>query len=310
MILKHLINPKPTIILFFIIFCIAFALVPLLNNHLNVLFSHNWVSAYVVFFLGLIITFFHALGLNNLVYEKNIIKKDNLVLGFVYVLLCTPFYNTVSAWFISFFLLFYINYLFESYQKDYPLSQFFNAAFILSILSFFCPIIIVLIPLIIISGINFDNINWRGLLTISIGIVLPYLFYFVYTKVYDLQFYIPDFTSFQIIKLPDYTLWNTTTKIWLGIVFVIGLFSFFELFRWLYKKSIRSRKSFIIILFYFILTCFIVLFGPDDSWYYLLSPLSIIIANFFTYTKRQKIANLLFLLLIISSIAYRYLIVI
>ena len=310
MILKHLINPKPTIILFFIIFCIAFAFIPLLNNHLNVLFSHNWVSAYVVFILGLIITFFHALGLNNLVYEKNIIKKDNLVLGFVYVLLCTPFYNTVSAWFISFFLLFYINYLFESYQKDYPLSQLFNAAFILSILSFFCPIIIVLLPLIIISGINFDNINWRGLLTISIGLVLPYIFYFVYTKVYDLQFYTPDFTTFQIIKLPDYTLWNTTTKIWLGIVFVIGLFSFFELFRWLYKKSIRSRKSFIIILFYFILTCFIVLFGPDDSWYYLLSPLSIIIANFFTYTKRQKIANLLFLLLIISSIAYRYLIVI
>jgi len=310
MILKRLINPKPTIILFFIVFCIAFALIPLLNNHLNVLFSHNWVSAYVVFILGLIITFFHALGLNNLVYEKNIIKKDNLVLGFVYVLLCTPFYNTVSAWFISFFLLFYINYLFESYQKDYPLSQFFNAAFILSILSFFCPIIIVLLPLIIISGINFDNINWRGLLTISIGIVLPYLFYFVYTKVYDLQFYTPDFTTFQIIKLPDYALWDTATKIWLGIVFVIGLFSFFELFRWLYKKSIRSRKSFIIILFYFILTCFIVLFGPDDSWYYLLSPLSIIIANFFTYTKRQKIANLLFLLLIISSIAYRYLIVI
>ena len=310
MILKHLINPKPTIILFFIVFCIAFALIPLLNNHLNVLFSHNWVSAYVVFILGLIITFFHALGLNNLVYEKNIIKKDNLVLGLVYVLLCTPFYNTVSAWFISFFLLFYINYLFESYQKDYPLSQFFNAAFILSILSFFCPIIIVLLPLIIISGINFDNINWRGLLTISIGLVLPYIFYFVYTKVYDLQFYIPDFTSFQIIKLPDYTLWNTTTKIWLGIVFVIGLFSFFELFRWLYKKSIRSRKSFIIILFYFILTCFVVLLGPDDSWYYLLSPLSIIIANSFTYTKGQKIANLLFLLLIISSIAYRYLIVI
>ena len=310
MILKHLINPKPTIILFFIIFCIAFALIPLLNNHLNVLFSHNWVSAYVVFILGLIITFFHALGLNNLVYEKNIIKKDNLVLGFVYVLLCTPFYNTVSAWFISFFLLFYINYLFESYQKDYPLSQFFNAAFILSILSFFCPVIIVLLPLIIISGINFDNINWRGLLTISIGLVLPYIFYFVYAKVYDLQFYNPDFMTFQIIKLPDYTLWNTTTKNWLGIVFVIGLFSFFELFRWLYKKSIRSRKSFIIILFYFILTCFIVLFGPDESWYYLLSPLSIIIANFFTYTKWRKIANLLFLLLIISSIVYRYLIVI
>ena len=158
MILKHLINPKPTIILFFIGFCLAFACAPLLLTDIQTLFLHTWMPTFLVFTLGLIITSFHALGLNNLIYEKNVIKKDNLVLGFVYVLLCTPFYNTVSAWFISFFLLFYINYLFESYQKDYPLSQIFNAAFILSILSFFYPNIILLIILIIITGINYDKV--------------------------------------------------------------------------------------------------------------------------------------------------------
>ena len=111
MILKHLINPKPTIILFFVVFCLFFAFAPLLLNDIQTLFLHSWMSSYLVFILGLIITFFHALGLNNLIYEKNIIKKDNLVLGFVYVLLCTPFYNTISAWFISFFLLFFLIFM-------------------------------------------------------------------------------------------------------------------------------------------------------------------------------------------------------
>ncbi|MDC0204363.1 DUF6427 family protein [Flavobacteriales bacterium] len=310
MILKQLINPKPTIILFFIVFCLVFSLVPLLLNDIQALFLHTWVPAYLVLILGLIITAFHALGLNNLMYEKNIIKKDNLVLGFVYILLCTPFYNALSAWFISFFLLFYINYLFESYQKSYPLSQVFNASFILSLLSFFDTNIIVLLPLIIISGINFDNLNWRSFFTIAIGILLPYLFYFMYTKAFSSLFIMPDFTNFQLISTSDYTRWPIIKKLWIGILFIISVFSFFELFRWLYKKSIRSRKSFIIILFYFVLTFLVALYGTDESWYYLLSPLSIIIANYFTYTKRQTIANILFFFLIISSVLYRYLIAI
>ena len=309
MILKYLINPKPKIILSFIVFCILFAFIPLLNNP-QILLLHTWMPAYLVVMLGLIITSFHALGLNNLIYEKNIIKKDNLVLGFIYVLLSAPFYSAVSAWFISFFLLFYINYLFESYQKDYPLSQIFNSSFVLSLLSFFEPNIIILLPLIIITGINFENLNWRSLLIVAIGMLLPYIFYFVYTKAFNLFFVIPEFTNLQLTSTPNYTKWPIIKKIWTGVLFIISLFSFSELFRWLYKKSIRSRKSFIIILFYFIFTCLIALYGTDESWYYLLTPLSIIIANYLTYTKKRSIANILFLLLIISSLVYRSLITI
>ena len=162
----------------------------------------------------------------------------------------------------------------------------------------------------VISFDNFENINWRSLFTIAIGMLLPYVFYFMYTKVFGLLFIMPDFTNFQLISIPNYTKWSIIKKLWVGILFIISLFSFFELFRWLYKKSIRSRKSFIIILFYFILTFLVALYGTDKSWYYLLSPLSIIIANYFTYTKRQNIANILFFFLIISSVVYRYLITI
>jgi len=124
-----------------------------------------------VLLLGLLITSFHALGLNNLIYEKNIIRKDNLVLGFVYLLICTPFVNTLTEWFVSFLLLFFLNYIFESYQKEYPFSQIFNAFFILSILSFIFPNLLYLALLIIISGINYSNLNWRNLSVICIGLI-------------------------------------------------------------------------------------------------------------------------------------------
>ena len=95
------------------------------------------------------------------------------------------------------------------------------------------------------------------------------------------------------------------------IVFLlISLISFIEFFNWLYKKSIRSRKSFFIILIYLIITIAIILFTSSINWYLLLSPLSVFIANYFTYTKKRNLANILFYTFIIASLYYRTMIMI
>ena len=108
MFLKHLINPKPTIILFFVFFCFAFISIPLINYDFNTIFINGNTSSCVVFFLGLTLPFFQALGLNNLIYEKNIIKKDNLVIGFIFILIGSSFFNSVNEWVASFILLFFL----------------------------------------------------------------------------------------------------------------------------------------------------------------------------------------------------------
>ncbi len=310
MILKYLINPKPTIILFFIVFSLAFNLIWLFSDNIEVLFKHTWLPSYIVILIGLLVTSFHALGLNNLIYEKNIIKKDNLVLGFTYILLCTPFYNTITHWVISFALLFYINCLFASYQKDYPFSYIFNASLILCILTFFAPEIIFLAPIIIIAGINYENLSLRSLIVMLMGFGIPIFFYFITLKLLNAPLYLPNFNGLEIMSIPDYQTWKLSQKIWAIIVILVSLFSVIELFQWLYKKSIRSRKAFIIVLFYFISLFLIGLYNDEGCWYYLLSPLSIIMANYFIYTKKRKIANLLFLLLIVSSIIYKCMIII
>jgi hypothetical protein len=259
-----------------------------------------------VFLLAILIPSFHALGLNNLIYEKNIIRKENLVLGFVYLLICTPFTNTLLEWVVSFFLLFALNYIFESYQKEYPFSQIFNAVFILSSLSFISPNLLYLALLIIISGINYSNLNWKNFNVGCIGLITPYLFYFLYTVLFEKAFVFPEFSSLKLIKLPNINNIILPKLIWICILLITSVFAFIELFRWLYKKSIRSRKSFLIIFYYFILLFILLLFKGLHSWYFLMTPLCIIIGNYFTYTKNRPIANLLFLLLVLSSFYYKY----
>ena len=305
MFLKHLINPRPTIILFFIVFCIVFACIPLLHFPMQLIFSHGWAPPFIVLLFGLVIPSFHALGLNNLIYEKNIIHKDNLVLGFVYLLICTPFTNTLSEWFVSFFLLFFLNYIFETYQKEYPFSQIFNAAFILSIFSFIFPNLLFLMLLIVIGGINYSNLNLRNLIISCIGLITPYFFYFVYTILFEKTFYFPEFETLKLITFPTINSVALPKLIWLFTLIFISLIAFIELFKWLYKKSIRSRKSFLIIFFYFILCALLILFGGLKSWYFLMTPLCIVIGNYFTYTKNRKLANFFFLILVISSFYYK-----
>ena len=196
MFLKHLINPRPSIILLFFVFCVVFAVFPLLESELSILFKHLHLPPVVILFSGIIIPFFLSTGLNNLIYEKNIIRKENLVIGCVFILISCAFINTVKAWAASFLLLFLFNFLVESYQKDLPFSQFYNASIILGALTFIYPNLICLILLLIISSINYSGLNWRIIFTILLGLITPYLFYFVFVFVTETTSFIPEFFNF------------------------------------------------------------------------------------------------------------------
>ena len=55
MFLKHLINPRPSIMLLFFVFCIAFAVFPLLDSEASILFKHLHLPPVVILFSGIII---------------------------------------------------------------------------------------------------------------------------------------------------------------------------------------------------------------------------------------------------------------
>jgi hypothetical protein len=262
-----------------------------------------------VLLLGLTIPFFLSTGLNNIIYEKNIIRKENLVIGCVFILMSSPFISTVEVWISSFLLLFVFNFLLESYQKDLPFSQFYNASIILGALTFIYPNIICLILLLIISGVNYSNLHWRIIFTILLGLITPYLFYFVVVFVIEAPFTIPKFFTFSQISFSTIQEAHLSKIIWLATLLLVVLFSFSELFMWLYKKSIKSRRTFMTIIWFFIISILIATYSGWHYFYFSLLPLAIIIGNYFVYTKKRKMATILFSLLMISSFYYKYMIV-
>lgn len=308
MLLKSLINPKPSIILFFIVFCVLFANIPLIKFDIRNVFFPSYLNSFIVLFLGILLPFLLSVGLNNIVYEKNIIRKENLVIGFVFMLISSFFINNPKVWISSFLLLFMFNFLIDSYQKALPFSQFYNAAIMLGCLTFVYPNLILLTLLLIISGINYSNLNWRIIITIFLGVFTPYFFYFMFVFVTERTLYIPQFLDFSVPDLSIIANYHISKKIWIVLFVIITLLSFYELFAWLYKKSIKSRRSFMTIIWFFIITSLISVYSNWEYMYFSLFPLSIIIGNYFVYTKNKRIASVLFLLLIISSIHYKYLI--
>ena len=309
MFLKHLINPKPSTILFFIVFCVLFVLVPLIKFQFSVVFDHSYFSPLIVISLALTIPFFLSTGLSNIIYQKNIIRKENLVIGCVFILISSSFINTVEIWIASLLLLFLFNFLMESYQKELPFSQFYNASIILGALTFVYPNLIFLIFLFIINGINYSNLNWRIITVICLGLLTPYLFYLVFLYVTEIVLPLPRWFNVSQISLLYFEEMIWAKKIWLILILLVVLFSFFEIFMWLYKKSIKSRRTFMTIIWFFIISSLIAIFSGWQYFYFSFIPLSVIIGNYFVYTKKRKIANILFLLLVISSLYYKYMIV-
>jgi len=309
MFLKHLINPKASIILLFLFLCVALVLFAALRFDVELLFGHSFFNSFIVILFAVIAPFFLGTGLNNIVYEKNIIRKDNLVVGFVFVLISSFFINVVEAWLSAFLLLFMFNFLAEAYQKDLPFSEFYNASFILSLATFIYPNLILLTLVLIIAGINYSNFNWRILVTIFLGLITPQVFYFVFIflKGMDWVFYRPVVVSkINFLTLEEL---HISKKILAIIFLVIVILSFFELFTWLYKKSIKSRRTFMTIIWFFVFTIIIAIYSGWEYFYFSFLPLSVIISNYFVYAKNRHIANILFFLLVISSFYYRYMIV-
>ena len=158
--------------------------------------------------------------------------------------------------------------------------------------------------MIIVTCLNFGNISFRIILSYLIGMLVPLIFYVCYLIMFEY-----DFPSFKVnfsynLNLPALNKNELLKIFWLSIVFLISLLSLHELYKWLYKKSLQSRKSFIIIFFYFILT-FVFFLDSFKYGYLIIAPLSIIVGNYFTYTKRRSLANILFLMFLVTSIFYR-----
>ena len=306
MILKSLKNSHSYLIILFLLFSILFFIPSFFTSHFQNIENKFPFYSILLLVISAILTFFHSIGLNNLIYDKDIIKKPNFVLAFVFLLLNTTFVTNHKMMLISFVLLFFLNFLLQLYKQKQPFSIVFNAGILLSILSFYLPNILLLFPIILISALIFRNINWRINTIIILSLFVPYLFLWSYQIFTKTELYFPVFEfnfklfNFSLVEL------ELHQKIWFSVLSLVSLLSFFEIFRWMYKKSIRSRESFTIIILYFLFSVFIFLFsGKEESVILIVTPLSVIIGNYFVYHIKIRWSEFIFFLFLFSSIFYR-----
>ena len=306
MILKSLKNSHSYLIILFLLFSILFFIPSFFTSQFQDIENKFPFYSILLLVISAILTFFHSIGLNNLIYDKDIIKKPNFVLAFVFLLLNTTFVTNHKMMLISFVLLFFLNFLLQLYKQKQPFSIVFNAGILLSILSFYLPNILLLFPIILISTLIFRNINWR-INTISLlSLFVPYFFLWSYQIFTETELYFPVFEfNFKLFNFSIEEL-ELHQKIWFSVLTLVSLLSFFEIFRWMYKKSIRSRESFTIIILYFLFSVFIFLFsGKEESVILIVTPLSVIIGNYFVYHIKIRWSEFIFFLFLFSSIFYR-----
>ena len=306
MILKSLKNSHSYLIILFLLFSIFFFIPSFFTSQFQNIENKFPFYSILLLVISAILTFFHSIGLNNLIYDKDIIKKPNFVLAFVFLLLNTTFVTNHKMMLISFVLLFFLNFLLQLYKQKQPFSIVFNAGILLSILSFYLPNILLLFPIILISTLIFRNINWR-INTISIlSLFVPYFYLWSYQIFTETELYFPVFEfNFKLFNFSIEEL-ELHQKIWFSVLSLVILLSFFEIFRWMYKKSIRSRESFTIIILYFFFSVFIFLFsGKEETVILIVTPLSVIIGNYFVYHIKIRWSEFIFFLFLFSSIFYR-----
>lgn len=306
MILKSLKNSHSYLIILFLLFSILFFIPSFFTLQFQSIENQFPFYSILLLLISATLTFFHSIGLNNLIYDKDVIKKPNFVLAFVFLLLNTTFVINHKMMLISFVLLFFLNYLLKLYKQKQPFALVFNAGILLSILSLYIPNILLLFPIIFISSLIFRNMDWR-VITISIlSLFTPYFFLWSYQIFTQTELYFPIFEfDFKLFNFSIEEL-ELNQKIWFSVLLLVSLLSFFELFRWIYKKSIKSRESFTIIILYFIFSMFIFLFSEkEESVILIVTPLSIIISNYFVYHKKIRLSEFIFFLFLFSSIFYR-----
>ena len=299
MIIEKLINSKTQTVIFFFIVSIIYLLVPLLklfelNSETIKIFNLIFSSATL---------FFSSLYLTNIIFEKSIIKKNNIVLPIVFLALCMPLVNFNFLMIGNLILLISLNEVFNLYQKTNPFTNLFNCSFAISacmlIFNYYFGLFYILVPF---SLYIFGNNSWRSYFVSIIGLLCPIiLFYFLKFNGINLNYEKQHGISFLNIH---------ELKYWIILFFILCFFSTVELVVWINKKSSKSRRCFYVIFLYLIISTSIFLFSRDsDFLLFSIAPISIIISNFFIYSRFRFISNLLLITFILNSLYNRFLII-
>ena len=275
---------------------------PLFDLVQYLLFRNKWLVSILVFVLSLLM----AMGFNNLITEKGVLKYNTILPASVLIIFVSIF-SFSPVWLATFFLLFFLNKLLGLYQKERPYAVLFDAAFLLGMSVLIYPPTIFLFPLIYIANLTYSAVGWRNYIIPILGFISPLLMMACYLFFVDT---LPLYKEHYLRMLS----WSSASVdislsagIFLFLLAILILCAFKELTQWFTMKSLRSRKAFLVFIVYLLFSLLGFFTHAADGLHHLLLlafPISAFVGNYLLFARKCWWYEGIFILFLLSSIYF------
>ncbi len=217
------------------------------------------------------------------------------------------------VYFAVFFILFAIDRIFDSYEKEQFHSNSFDAGLLISLGSLFYMNLIFFFPMVWAGLIVIHRqIKWRDVVLPLFGLLLPWMFtfagYFFFNKFFDLLDILKKnlLTDIDFISFDKFFDNNIPLLAYLAFMGIITFLSSIFLLVQYDEKKISSRKFFQVFFFVFLIPLVLILAVPAVSleiFIVLSVPLSFLISNYLVFMKR-KVWGEIFLYMLLAGVIY------
>ena len=266
------------------------------------LFGNKLLATILVSVLSLLM----AMGFNNLISEKGVLKYNTVLPASVLIIFVSIF-SFSPVWLAVFFLLFFLNKLLEIYQKERPYAVLFDAAFLLGVSVLIYPPTIFFFPLIYIAILTYSAVGWRNYIIPVLGFISPLLMMACYLIFIDkLPLYKEHYLCMLSLILPNIDI-SLSQSIFFILLSILLFSAFKELAQWFTLKSLRSRKAFIVFVAYLSFGLFGFFTLAADGLQHLLVlafPISALVGNYLLFARKCWWYEVLFTLFILSTIYF------
>jgi hypothetical protein len=262
---------------------------------------------------ALVIVVISAFTLNNILVYHELTPKNNLLPAFLFILFMGSDPHTLCSYPLVLslpFLTWFIHTMFKVNDEPEDYMAVFNASFLVSIISMIYPAAMILYACIWIMLLVFGTITGRNLIVSFIGLLLPYLYlflYFFWTDQLDeamiaYMAYLSQIFHFRL----NSDIWQFT--IWAIFILFMLFPSFTRITSTLGSFSINFRKKMTATGWLLAFTFPMILFqGQVDYHSLIFLPASIMVAHYYHLFKRSAWNEIALLLFLLSVLAHNYL---
>ncbi len=277
----------------------------------NFLFNLKAISALILaerfgIFLGLVL----LMLILNFIIQKNNLTQNNSYALLIVALLFGTFYETM----FSNQLLFTNIALYLSFRKIYSLrsgkstkQKLFDAGFWVGISALIYPWSIFYIALIYLAIVIYQRLDFRNMFIPFIGVAAPIFIYFTYCFYFDSV----ELFNARWIFNPNLNFENYNQfKFLIPIAFLLTLviWSIAVLTPKIGSEGINVKRTWRLVINHLLISALIIFLSPvknGSEMFFIVFPLSVIVANFLKKSNSKNFKNLiLYLILIISIVVY------